>query len=68
MSKPWEELVDVILGLALIAAPWIFGFADIAVARGNSIVVGALVAGIALWGMWTDVAVYKWMDEHNLLQ
>lgn len=45
----WEEWVDVILGLWLIVSPWIIGFGEVSVLRGNAILSGAAVAILAGW-------------------
>ncbi len=53
-------------------APWALGFAAHMTARTNSIVVGFLVAALALWAMVVDTDLRKWMGEwmheHHLLR
>lgn len=49
--KPWEEWVNLILGVWVILSPWIMGFAAQKYLVWNSIVVGlaiAVLSGIAL--------------------
>ncbi len=47
--QKWEEWVNMALGAWLIVSPWVLGFADLGVALWNQIIVGVLVAGLALW-------------------
>lgn len=63
----WASGLNLILGLALIAVPFLFGHAGVAL--WNEVVVGALVAGLALarmvgqgaWASWTNLAVAIWL-------
>lgn len=43
-----------VLGVWLAAAPWIFGFADVNLARWNSIACGALIFLASIWMMLAD--------------
>lgn len=43
-----HAVLDYIVGIALIAAPWIFGFADVAAAKWAAIAIGAASIGMAL--------------------
>jgi SPW repeat len=49
--RPWEEWVSVALGAWLIVSPWILGITH-QVATTNFVIVGALVAGLALYEAW----------------
>ena len=53
MYKPtvWGDAVGVMFGAALIASPWMFGFADVSAAASNAVILGLLVIGYALWAM-----------------
>ncbi len=44
----WKEYTNVTLGIWLIVAPFLLGFANQAIPMWNQIIVGLLVAGIAL--------------------
>jgi hypothetical protein len=63
----WEEVANVILGVGLMASPWLFGYAATANLTTNSVVVGLLVTVCSCWGMLRDAAVHKWMVDHHLL-
>ena len=69
---PWQDGTNAALGLWLMVAPWALGFAAHMAARTNSIVVGFLVAALALWTMVVDTDLRKWMGEwmheHHLLR
>lgn len=70
--SPWEDLACVAFGFWLMIAPWVLGFADLMTERNNSIIVGALVAVLALWATVVDADLRKWMDNwmhaHHLLR
>ncbi|MEJ5961093.1 SPW repeat protein [Pedobacter immunditicola] len=48
ISRKAHAVLDYIMGILLIAAPWIFGFAAIEAARWSAIVVGALILVMSL--------------------
>jgi len=51
--REWEEWLNLIAGLWVVAAPWVLGFAVIARhAMWVHIVLGLLVAGVAAWEIW----------------
>jgi SPW repeat len=64
MHKAWEEAVNIILGLCLLASPWLLGFVDQLTPTSNAAIVGLLVTAFALWSMFMDTAVQKWWHEH----
>jgi hypothetical protein len=70
--SPWEDLACAALGFWLMAAPWALGFAAHMTERSNSIIVGFLVAVLALWAMVVDADLRKWLDDwrhqHHLLR
>lgn len=49
--RAWEEWINVLLGIWLLAAPWILGISA-ATARANFVVVGLLVLALALYEVW----------------
>ncbi|MBB3141049.1 SPW repeat protein [Halomonas organivorans] len=53
IMKPrmWEEGVSAVLGVCLIAAPFALGFADAPLALWNSVIMGVLVGGDAIWSL-----------------
>lgn len=70
--RPWQDGTNAALGLWLMVSPWALGFAAHMTARTNSVVVGFVVAVLALWAMAVDTDLRKWMDawmhEHHLLR
>jgi ABC-type Co2+ transport system permease subunit len=48
----WEEWVNVVLGLWLMAAPWVLGFTDNVYAFWTHLVLGALTATVSAWAVW----------------
>ena len=56
MYKPavWAESVGAVLGVWLIASPWILEFTHLSSAAANAVIVGLLVIGYALWAFRID--------------
>jgi len=50
LTRPqlWEEYTNLVLGLWLIAAPFVLGFTNLAGPMWNQIIVGLLIGGVAL--------------------
>lgn len=67
-----EDIISAVLGLWLMISPWVLGFADHSMERINSILVGSVVAVLALWAMVVDTDIRKWMEhwmhEHHMLR
>lgn len=51
MPSYWEEWTTFGLGLALLASPWIVGYAAVMIATTNAVVSGALLIGLAIIGL-----------------
>ena len=51
--KQWEEWVTLVVGLWLIAAPWVLGFATKVAAAQVFWVIGGLVVVVSLWAEWS---------------
>lgn len=48
----WEEWINLLLGLWLVAAPWVLGFATVMNAMWTHVIMGVLIAGFAAWAIW----------------
>lgn len=67
----WASGLNVLAGLWLVAAPFVLAYSDLQAALWNDIVVGVLVAGIAVvrvsgayratWLSWTNVVLGVWL-------
>src|SRR5216684_3240460 len=70
--NPWEDIACAALGVWLMIAPWVLGFAAHATERSNSVIVGFLVTALALWATVVDADLRKWVDDwmhqHRLLR
>lgn len=51
-TQVWEEWVLFALGVALIAAPFLFGYASVTLAMWNSVIMGLLVGADAGWSLF----------------
>lgn len=47
--RAWEECSNVVLGLAAIVSPWILRFSESNVPTANTVIIGIVVAALALW-------------------
>lgn len=48
----WEEWLSLVLGLWLIVAPWVLGFAGSLNALWAHLVLGVLTAAVSAWAVW----------------
>ena len=51
-TQVWEEWILLALGVALIAAPFLLGYAGITLAMWNSVIMGLLVGADAAWSLF----------------
>ena len=61
LPEPWEEWSEVVLGLWLIASPWVLEFTNAPVAMRNAIACGAIVAVLGAWVLLTDREFGGWL-------
>jgi hypothetical protein len=48
----WHDWANGVLGVWLVASPWILGFAALTAAVWNHVVVGLLIVALAAWELW----------------
>lgn len=60
----WEELLDFILGLCLVATPLLPWFSASKIATINAVAVGILILGLALHALMDDADVQRWWHDH----
>jgi hypothetical protein len=46
----WPSWINVVIGLWLIIAPFVIGYAQVTAALWNDIIIGIVIAGLAAWG------------------
>ena len=56
----WEEWVSVALGAWLAVSPWLLGFSGLVAAMWNAVIVGVVVAVLAVWALGTDKDIGGW--------
>lgn len=67
--KHWQDPINLILGLWLVASPWILGYDAENTATSNAVVVGVLIAALAAlelfkltaWEEWSSFALGVWL-------
>ena len=57
VPKAWEEAINILLGVCLLASPWVLNFATQSTPTSNAAIAGVLVAAFALWAMLMDTTV-----------
>jgi hypothetical protein len=63
IPESWEEWSDLVLGLWLIASPWILGFTDVPLAVENAMVCGGIITVLAVWVLGTDDEYGGWFHR-----
>jgi hypothetical protein len=56
----WQEWLNAALGIWLVVSPWVLGFAGLVPAMWNAVIVGALIAVLAIWALSTDKDIGGW--------
>jgi hypothetical protein len=56
----WEEWANVVFGVWLVISPWVLGFSGLYAAMLNALIVGVIVAALALWTLGTDKDIGGW--------
>ena len=67
--KHWQDPLNLILGLWLIASPWVLPYSAETYPTWNAVIIGSLVVLLAVseffrlmaWEEWTDVALGVWL-------
>ncbi len=59
----WEEWLSVAFGAWLAISPWVLGFSNLTMAMRNAVIVGIVVAVLALWALGTDKDIGGWWSE-----
>jgi len=64
VPRAWEEWTEALLGLWLVASPWLLGFGGDSRARAAAVVAGLAITLLALWALAFDED-YKarWRDR-----
>lgn len=63
--KIWEEeVITILLGIALVTSPWVLGFADRVSPTTNAVTVGLLVIAFGVWTIVRNTDLQKWWHEH----
>lgn len=69
LSDNWQDTIALILGLWLMASPWILGYAGVSIAMWNAVLFGALIVLMAVmaivnfheWEEWADIIIGLWL-------
>lgn len=64
----WEEWTSFGLGVWLAMSPWLLGFNGTIVAMYNALVVGVIIAALALWTLGTDRDIGGWWSKTTRTQ
>jgi len=58
--KAWEEWANLVLGVCAVASPWVLRFSESVAATWNSVIIGIVIAALALWALGTDRDIGGW--------
>lgn len=63
--RAWEEWTNALLGLWLLASPWLLGFSSSTALMWNAAIIGALVWVFAEWAFYEAQAPKQLRDDHT---
>jgi len=63
VPEAWEEWSEFVLGLWLVASPWVLEFAGVPLALQNALLCGIVQAILALWVLGTDDEYGGWLHR-----
>ena len=63
LPRAWEEWFGAAIGLALIASPWVLGFAGTMLAVQVALFTGLAAIALTLWVLATDKDLSGWWDR-----
>jgi hypothetical protein len=66
LPKTWEEAINILFGICLLASPWTLSYSDQTRATASAVIVGLLVTAFGTWAMLMDTAVQRWWRERHL--
>lgn len=61
LPRAWEEWTGAVLGIYLMASPWILGFANVTLAMQVAVFTGLAAVVLALWVLTTDKDFSSWL-------
>lgn len=61
-ASAWQQWVNAVLGAWLVISPWAIGFSTLQAAMLNAVIVGVVVAGLAVWALGTDRDIGGWFS------
>lgn len=67
--KHWQDVVSIVVGLWLIASPWVLGIREPLQAIGDMVVIGVILVAFAVtemflpesWEEWSEVVLGAWL-------
>ncbi len=60
--KHWQDSVNIIVGLWLLASPWILAYQAEAGPMWNSVILGILIAAVAFYALFQVFAWQEWVN------
>ena len=61
----WEEWTEAVLGLWMIASPWLVKFSGLVTARNTAVATGIIILVLALWVLATDKDYRHWAHDRT---
>ena len=66
LPKTWDEAINIVLGICLLASPWALSYTDQTRATTNAATIGLLVTAFGIWAMLEETKIQKWWRERHL--
>ncbi len=67
MAKPWENLLNLLLGTWLVVSPFLLRFSGEDLIAINTVAVGVLFVVFAAWALYADdEAIHRRLGEHQM--
>lgn len=63
LPQAWEEWTEAVVGVWMIASPWLLSFADHRGAMSAAVVTGLIAVVLALWRLGTDREFGWWRER-----
>jgi len=69
LYRHWQDWADLLLGLAVLASPWLLNFSEVAPPMWNAVIVGAAImvlsafaiAHLEPWEEWLNIGLGLWL-------
>ena len=65
VPRAWEEWTEGVIGLWLMASPWVLGFSTMREAMLSAVVTGVVVMLLSVWTLLADKDYRSWLNDET---